>query len=247
MARKKGPPHWLRRFLRALGWSGNVRFSASVAGVDHGTPYAYAKRHPPFDRAWKRMVGIAQRRMVADAAAGRAEAAAQELVVRRSKRCGTQLVRAARGRWSLRKQRRFLAWLERTGNVRRAARAAGISTTALYERRAKYARFRADWDEALARATPSLRSFVVAAAIATFDPESAADDDADEPPLPTVTVAEAIAILRLDGTGGGDRAGRPPSALRYGPPPPTIEQVRESILRRLDAIEAHARKQRGQR
>ena len=138
------------------------------------------------------------------------------------------MVRAAAGRWSAKARERFLATLAATGCVRRAAAAAGLSTTALYNRRQGYPDFAADWAAAEAHAKAQLHGFVVAAGIATFDPEGAAEAKIEG--VPKVTVSEAIAILRLKGPG--------PAAAAKGAAndEPPIEQVRDEVLRQVAAV-----------
>jgi hypothetical protein len=101
-------------------------------------------------------------------------------------------------------------------------------------RRKRYPAFGAQCDAALEEATAQLRSFVVAAGIAAFDPLPEALPEGVE--VPKVTVAEAIAILRLKGPSTSlGTSGIGPQL----PEEPDVEAVREEILRRLDAMEAH--------
>jgi hypothetical protein len=155
-----------------------------------------------------------------------------------------QLVRAGEGRWSEKIEAKYLAHLRATGCKRRAAAAVGFSKTAIHNRQINYPDFNARCDDAIAQATSDLHSMVVGAGIATFDP-SPEDDDIE---VPKVTIAEAIAILKLKGTGSGagSGSGGGGKAGRYAPPEPSIEEVRASILRKLDAIEAHERREAGE-
>lgn len=149
----------------------------------------------------------------------------EELVARLSKRHGVQMVRASDGRFSEKRSAVFLAALRATGCVKRAAKAAGLSTTAFYNRRKRYPGFAADWAAAEAEAVAQLGGFILAAGMAAFDPEQP-EDGAE---VPKVSVAEAIAILRLKGGGGG--RGAAPAVEE-----PPIEQVRDEVLRQVAAI-----------
>lgn len=74
-----------------------------------------------------------------------------------------------------------------------------------------------------------LDMFLVEAATRSFDPEAIKVPDE----IPRVTVSEAIAIRRL----------RPPGARRGAEvDEPPIEEVRASILAKIEAIEAHRKK-----
>ena len=151
---------------------------------------------------------------------------------------GDKWVRVAAERWSAKVETAFLAELRRTGNVRAAARAIGMSTTALYNRRKNYPDFAARWAAAEAEASERVPALLDAATIASLDPEIEPEG------LPPVSVDQAIAICRMKGWGARPALGAAQggSALRYGPPEPSIEQVRANILARLEAIEAHERR-----
>jgi hypothetical protein len=218
--KKKKAPAWRAGFLRALGRLGNVRAAASEAGVDCSTAYNHRKRDAGFAEEWAKAL----------AAAGSETAVAvpaYDQVLRYSKKHGAQLVKAAPGRWSQRAEQVFLSHLRATGCIRRAAEAAGFSTTAVDYRRGRYPAFAARWDAAVEEAKVRLHSLVVAAGIAAFDPGGAVGD------VPKVSAAEAIAILRLKGAPGA----APPA--RDVPPEPSIEAVRDEIRERLAAIRRH--------
>jgi hypothetical protein len=242
MAGKGKRGSWRKKFLSALARTANARLSAERAGVDHSTAYQLRERDPGFAAAWVRARAWGRARVKAEGrpvhAGGRprdagrgAPADARELIVRRSKREGAQIVRAGEGRWSPAAEEDFFAWLVAGFGVRHAARAIGFSTVALYKRRANDPAFAARWD--LAREEGKVRNdgLLIDAVPLALDPEviEAAED------LPRPTIAEAIRIVamyRRDGPSG--RRGR-----RHGPPEPSIEEVRDDVLRRLRAIRAH--------
>lgn len=231
-----------------LARTGNVKVSAREAGVDHSTAYYHRKKDAGFAAAWEKALGRAVERL------GRApldpsaslrrtfarderlpQAKAGELIVRHSKRHGAQLVRVGAGRWNRKAEEVFFAELGRTACLRRAAEACGFSTTALYNRRDRYADFAGRWDAVEEAAKARILSYLVSATIATFDPELAGEG------LPKVSVSEGIAIYRLKGPGSPLGSG-PKAGPRYGPPAASIEEVRANILRKLDAIEAHEKR-----
>ena len=239
---RRAAPHWQRRFLQRLRRTGNVRVAAHGAGVDHSTAYTHRRRDARFAGRWTRAAGGGGAAPEAPAPGGEREdgAAVQDarqepprpggeaLVARRSKKHGMQMVRAAEGRFSAKRRDVFLAALRATGCVRRAAAAAQLSTTALYYRRKHYPDFAAEWARAEEDAKAQLHGFVVSAGLAAFDPDGPGDAD-----VPKVTVSEAIAILRLKGTGPSSPA--PAAAARAAEEPP-IEQVRDEVLRQVAAI-----------
>jgi hypothetical protein len=230
MAGGRKVPLWRGAFLRALRRTGNVTQAAVAAGVDKSGAYAWRNSEPDFAAKWAAAEEAGKQRSALCPRPGRtgarANAAQEELIVRNSKN-GAQLVRAGPGRWSRRIERAFLDQYAQSGCIRRAARAAGVSATIIHYRKRLYPGFAADCAAAEARAKERLQGLVTAAGIASFDPDYAEED------LPKVSVAEAIAILRLKGsapaTGGGAKTR----------PPPSIEQVRDEVLRRIAAIRRH--------
>jgi hypothetical protein len=228
MAKQKTAKDW-RDLLGALRRTGNVRLAAREAGMDPGTAYDQRIKNDKFAARFD----AARAKGKAAAAAGKArlrKAASQELVLRRT-RHGDQLVRASPGRWCAKAEAIFLAELRRTGCVRWAAAACGLSTNTLYYRRKTYPAFAALWAAAEAEAKERIPALLSAATIASLDPEVAGED------LPKVNVDQAIAIARLkysDGAGGRRR--------RSARPERPIEAVRDEVLRRLAAIRRHREK-----
>lgn len=234
---------------------GNVRVAALAAGVDHGTAYRLRKRDAGFARRWAAAAGaggfgseeacpprVAWRsapNMRGTGVAAWSDGPA--LVARLSKKHGVQMVRANERRYSAKRGGAFLAALRATGCVKRAAAAAGLSTTAFYNRRTRYPGFAAQWAAAEADAKAQLHGFVVAAGIAAFDPEGGGGGGDGAREVPKVTVAEAIAILRLKGCGPAPAAGRAAAAVEE----PPIEQVRDEVLRQVAAIRRQREREGG--
>jgi hypothetical protein len=157
-------------------------------------------------------------------------------VRRVSKRHGVQLVKASAGRWSARREALFLAGLRRTGCVRSAAAACGLSTNALYKRREKDDDFRMRWREAEQGADERIPGLLTAAAIAALDPEI------DDSELPPCSVREAIHICRMKGL--GTPAAREQERRRTGPRVATNAEVRAALEKSLRAFSGrvHAEK-----
>ena len=96
-------------------------------------------------------------------------------------------------RWSEARERKFFDELVASANVRRAAEAGGVSSQAVYARRAKSAVFRRRWDQALANGRAAIEMGLVAEAKRSLDP-----DEMDLPaPEPRVSVSEAIKITQM--------------------------------------------------
>jgi hypothetical protein len=223
MAKRKTGAQW-RRFLQTLARTGNARAAAAEAGMDVATAYDRRIKDAGFAVKWEAARAKAKGRPSPRPSPRSGRGRSAELVLRRTKH-GDKLVRAGAGRWNAGAEAIFLGELRRTGCVRWSAAACRFSTTALYKRRSIYADFAARWAAAEAEAKERIPALLSAAAIASFDPEVADDD------LPRVNVDQAIQIARLKCSSGAARG----KAIEE----PPIEEVRASIMRKLDAIEAH--------
>lgn len=151
-------------------------------------------------------------------------------VVRVSKRHGAQVVRAHETRWSEKKERIFFEALFDTRNVRAAARAAGVSAQALYNRRRESEAFRESWAAVLSESKSQLQMNTVGAANLALE----AIDPA-EPPAISVKDAMAVhaAVARGEAGASGPLAGR-----RGGMRPRTAtdEEVEAALVKRLVAF-----------
>jgi hypothetical protein len=246
MAGTKKSPLWRKVFLRALARTGNARASAVEAGIDVGTAYDHRIRDPAFAGQWAAALAKAK------ASAKRPRPlhhipprSGEELVLRRT-RHGDKMVRAAAGRWSSRVEESFLAGLELTGCVQSAAAAAGISTTALYERRKHYPEFAARWDEAAGRAGQELPAMLQAAARDSLSrpPEAPGQKRRGRARLPRIDVDQAIrisAIAARKEAGGGRR--REWRAIQRKQEK-THEELVQQLMTMLDALEKRQRKAR---
>ena len=163
--------------------------------------------------------------------------------VRASKAGRPCVVRAGPGRWSVGAERAFLEVLTATANVTAAARAAGVSTVAAYNRRKRWPGFAAAWDEAIAEGYVRLETLLIGAATATLEPvpgPSSLRQAQDERgafegryEMPEMTVAQAMNLVQLHRA--SQRGGR---EQRYGwrRQLPDIEEVRAEVARRLAAL-----------
>ena len=217
MAGRKKAPMWRQAFLRALKRTGNVRASAFEAGVDPGTTYDHRAKDAGFRAKWAGALKAYRARPSSSrrSASGPSlspdrRAGKEELVLRRST-AGDRLVRAAPGRWSARVEESFLDGLGATGSVRLAAQAAGISTTALYERRKHYPEFAARWDEVGARAGTELPVLLNVAAVQSMTPQPEGAKRRGRARLPKLDADQSIRILAINenakGRGSGRRGG----------------------------------------
>lgn len=243
MAHKKEQAgKWRKRFLGAMARTANAGLSAQMAGVDRTTAFGLRKRDPGFAADWVRARDWGRARAKAEgrpvfpsgrpqrARAGEAPPDPRALIVRLSKREGSQIVRAGEGRWSPAVEADFFAWLAAGFGVNHAARQIGFSTTALYRRRLQDPDFAARWAKVREEGLGRNDGLLIDSVPRTLDPDVIAAAEG----LPSPTIAEAIQIQRLyrrDGEEGG-RGGRSGWSGRRR----SLEEVHDSILHKLSAI-----------
>lgn len=256
MASTQTAPAWRRAFLRELARSGSVALAAQKCGIDRTSTYQARKKNPAFAASWDRALETARERLASDLVSpcggrdlgqpggtpeapacagahmvsrqGRPKLRADE-IVRSSKAGRPCIVRAGPGRWSARAERAFLAELTATANVKAAARAAGVSATAAYNRRKLWPAFAEQWDAAKAEGYARIEMLLICAATATLDPEP--EVEVREAPLMTVNQAMNLLKLHRAGVHGGK-----PQRYGWRQQEPDIEEVRAEILRKVAAI-----------
>jgi hypothetical protein len=145
-------------------------------------------------------------------------------------RYGIQVVRTKGGRWSDQAETIFLDHLAATCNVELSAKACGFSPQTVYRRRRTDANFQRCWDEALKQGYAALEALLVRRAIEAF--EGFAPDPSAATRIPEMTVREALILLghhRRNVEGG-------PRSRRQWARPRSLDEMRDSILAKLEAI-----------
>jgi len=142
---------------------------------------------------------------------------------------GPQVIHSHGKRWTEAAEAIFLDALAASCNVTHAAETAGFSREAIYARRRRDPAFAQGWQEALVQGHARLEAGLVAAAIATVEGR-APDPDF---PIPPMSVAEVIAVLKLH-RAAVQGEGRSPGWR--GRPRPFAE-VKASILKKLAAFD----------
>jgi hypothetical protein len=148
---------------------------------------------------------------------------------------GPQRIRSWGKRFTPEAEAVFLGRMRVSCNVRYSADECGFSARALYQRRLRDPGFAERWRLARDDGFAHLESLLVEAAEATL---SGCPRDPDSP-IPPMTVSEAITLLKLHRgavTGEGRRLGHGRSRPR------SLEDMRESILRKLSAFERARRR-----
>jgi hypothetical protein len=153
--------------------------------------------------------------------------------LRASGKDGPQCIASSGKRWTDEAEARFLDQLAASCNVTLAASAAGFSKEAIYRRRRRDAGFAARWQAALEQGYARIEILLVERATQALEGR-APDPDT---PIPVMTVHDAIAVLQLHRAAARGEGVRP----GWRPRPRSLDQVRDAILARLEAIEAARR------
>jgi hypothetical protein len=144
---------------------------------------------------------------------------------------GPQIVRSVGGkRWTEAAAEAFLDALSNGSTYVAAAEACGFSRETIFRRRRRDPAFAAQCDEARAHGVARIDQLLIKGAEDALEGRPPKPDS----PLPPMTVADAIAIVRMHHA-RADPGGR----RRYGawqPRPRTLDEVRNSILTKLSAI-----------
>jgi hypothetical protein len=233
MASRTVPLKWRRAFLRALAVTANVTLSARRAGIDKSTAYQLRKVSPLFDRLWTQALvdgraALAQGRVPDEAT----ERDSRPLSIRSSKSGRVCVMATGEGRWNAGVETEFFATLAATGNAKAAARAIGMSDTALYNRRKLWPAFDTRWDEVVSLANERLAVQLLTSASNLLDPV-----DVDVPDF-DMSVDQAIRVAQLyEG-----RRQKDGSLKRYDVKraPVDVEAVKAEIVRKAALLSRNA-------
>lgn len=233
------------RFLKVLEQTGNRRFAAAAIGVEPRLMDQRRRFDKLLDEGWEAALAEAERRLAPATGPFDCAGAGRMNVVRRGAGGRTQIVAAGAKRWSRPLEDRFLAILGMCGNVRAAARAIGFTESSVWQRRRKWLDFAQRMEETLEDAEvrlefrlATLGNDLDAASLeeegaATSAGESSEGQVSVEPDPFDPDIALRFLKWRED-----KRRGLQCEGKRWQRPR-TLEEVGESILRKMDAIERY--------
>lgn len=246
-----------RAFLRALAVSGNQTLSAERVKVSRSWVCLQRRTDPEFDAAVRAAIAAAkmvlrdaslrqgsghastgsaaprdERRGSNKPASGWGFLDGAELVVRGSNGRRTQIGRARARQWTPRVERRFLAALSATCNVKAACAEVGMHAPSAYAHRKRWLAFAEAWDTAIKEGYMRIEAALVERACNIFSRL----DDVTLSPIPTMTAGEAIHLLHMHKNIARGIGGRPGKSWQRKPR--TLDEERDSILRKLEAIES---------
>lgn len=236
-------------FMAAVAATGNRTLAAERAKVSQSWVTLHRATDPAFRAELDAAMASVRERLAAQRsapegmapAAGLRTAAGEELVVRAGNGRRTQIARARLRQWTPRIEARFLDALAGCCNVRAACDAVGLSVPSAYNHRARWRSFGERWDAALATGYARIETAMVHAAgamprLGADGAEAGPIDSTPDLSITGMTFDAAMQMMWLHQKqvkGTGRRSGAQKQA-------PDMEEVRKSILRKIDRIERHA-------
>ena len=230
-------------FFKALRETGNQTLAAERAKVSRSWVCLHRKTDPGFDAEVRAAIAEAKRhfdRLSANGAgtrkppAGWGHLAGEELVVKGTGGSGggkrIQIARARVKQWTPRVERRFLATLLATCNVKAACAEVGMTPASAYAHRRRWPRFAELWGEAIAEGYAHIEIALLQNGQNLFS----AGELPPETVLRGMDVPQAIRLVHMH-KHGVLGIGKAPGRRRA---PPTLTELKPGILRKLGAWEA---------
>lgn len=230
-------------FLRFLAETGNQTLAAERAKVSRSWVLLHRKQNPAFDAACREAAATAREHFETLRASGEAGTAPPsgwgfldgvELVVRGTNGRRVQVARARERQISPRTEMRLLQVLAATCNGKAACAAAEVSVAAVWAHRKRWRGFEAKWQAAVKEGYVRLEAGLIQNGENLFS----ATEAPPELPMPPLTFEQVIHLLHMH-KHQALGLGKAPGAKRR--PPPTLEEMRPSILRTFRAFDAARR------
>lgn len=229
------------RFLAVLRETGNRKAAAAAIGVEPRLMDQRREHDPELDRDWEAAVEEAHRGLSGATGPFDCPQGGRLNMIRRGKRGRLQLISTGEDRWNAAVERRFLEALRVCGSVRGAARAVGFSEGAIWERRRKWPAFAKALEELLDEAELALE-FRLGCLGSDVVPTEDEEPGTGESLVPIESIPfdpeSAMRFLKWREEKRRGRGRRTPHAK-----PPSIEEVTDKIIRKVEAIKRH--RQRG--
>ena len=229
-----------RAFFAGLQATGNQTLAAERAKVSRSWVHLHRSGDPAFRRAMDEAVAAAKKRFAAHGSrkppTGWGYLDGEELVVKGTGGAGggkrVQIARSRLKQWSPRVEARFLRTLSQTCNVKAACAEVGLTPASAYKHRKRWQGFADRWKQALEDGYVQLEAGLVFAA------GNFLSGEAEVGPITNMTMAHALELFEARERQQRAAAGRRRSR-RWWVREPDIEEVRASILRKVEAIARH--------
>jgi hypothetical protein len=223
-----------RRFLEVLEETGNVTMARAAAGLGKDRVYLARRQDAQFADEW---AGALERfRARAEAEDLLPEEAVLEtdgLVLRRGRGGRLQMAVRRPNGWSKAKEDMFFQRFLETGNISAASRAAGFSSKTAWERKRVHSSFRDRMEAAREEIYDRIEMMLIAQGSELLAGEDGAKPDPQ--------IAMWLLKRRDQAAAGTLKPGRAGAVLLRER---SFEEARDSILRKIEAIERHENRQR---
>jgi hypothetical protein len=238
-------------FLEVLRETGNRRLAAEAIGMDPRSMDQRRQYDPALDREWEEAAEEAHHRLSGADGPFDLPPGSGSQVVRRGKKGRWQIVAPRKDHWNAEIEERFRQRLRETGNVRAAALSVGFCESAIWQRKRRWPAFARMLEEVLDEAEMALE-FRIACMGSNVVTEEDAEGACGAPtpsPLPEREGGSQAAAfdpdfaMRFLKWREEKRRGRGRWAPRAKLP--SIEEVTEKIVRRVEAIERHRQREEG--
>lgn len=229
-------------FLEVLRETGNRRFAAEAIGEEPRLMDQRRAFDPELDREWEAAVEEADRRLSGAARPFDCPPGTPLGIIKRGRKGRLQLVAARDDQWNAEVEERFMEALRGCGNVRAAAHAVGFHQSTVWNRRRLWPAFAQALEEMLEEAELALEFRIACMGnnVLPADPANDADAEEGDAESPESIPFDADLAMRFlkwrDEKRRGGRRGPHPK-------PPSIEEVTETILRRVAAIKRHRQRE----
>lgn len=221
-------------YLEGLRRTGNHAAAAREAGITPGGARRYRRRFAGFEAACAAAEAEAQRRLAG--AQGAFDGAGAFEGIRRGADGRLKIQALGKRRWSRKTEDRFFAVLRECGNIAASARAVGVSREAVWKKRRTLPAFERRFGETMEEATIVLEFRMACLGTAWAgdedDPEGGREAAAEAGPPAPFDPELAMRFLKWRADLKSGRRGAVPAL-------PSVEAVRERIVRKVAAIRRH--------
>jgi hypothetical protein len=232
------------RFLGVLRETGNRTAAAAAIGVEPRLMDQRREHDAELDRDWTDAEEEAHRGLSEAKGPFDCRPVGKLNMIRRGKSGRLQMVAAGAGRWTAAVERRFHEVLRSCGSVRAAAHSVGFSESAVWDRLRKWPAFAEAVERVLDEAELALQLRIACMGNNILPEEGEMPETPAHDPVPIAPVPlDPDFAMRFLKWREEKRRGRGRHAPRARPP--SIEEVTEKIVRRVEAIKRHRQRDGG--
>lgn len=231
-------------FFTALAETGNQTISAERARVSRSWVTLHRSNDPAFKAQMEAAIAAARVRL---SSAGTVKSSGkwagiggEELVLRGSNGRRAQVCRARLKQWTGRGEKRFLAVLSATCNMKLACREVGLSVNSAYGHRQRWPDFARAWDTAVEEGYFALEMAMLENARSSLGPDGDAEIDWQPAiPMEPITAEHGLALLHMNKASAFRHWAQRNGIRGWGRNPSeemSEKEVNEGILKKLSVL-----------